>query len=69
MSKKEELLKEQLEKGEISQAEYNTLSPSTATVAKQEFNPDLDSLKPDTSPDDAVLQELTEEDMQYLKLK
>lgn len=69
MSQKEEFLKEQLEKGEISQAEYNTLSSSTAAAAKQEFNPDLDSLKPDTSPDDAVLQELTEEDMQYLKLK
>ena len=69
MSQKEELLKEQLEKGEISQAEYNTLSSSTAAAAKQKFNPDLDSLKPDTSPDDAVLQELTEEDTQYLKLK
>lgn len=66
---KEELLKARLDKGEISQAEYNTLSVSTVAEAKQAFNPGLDSLKSDASIEDSLLQELTDEDIQYLKLK
>ena len=64
----EEVLRERLEKGEISQAEYNTLSPTTTDAAKAAYNPGfaVGIAPPDNS---ALLDQLTDEDYQYLNLK
>ena len=66
--KTEENLRARLERGEISQAEYNTLSVTTANAAQQAYNPGfvVGIAPPDNS---ALLEQLTEEDYQYLNLK
>ena len=66
---REKVLRERLEKGEISQAEYKTLSPTTEEDAKAKFNPGLDSLKAEAQVEDELIQELTDEDQRYLSLK
>lgn len=65
----EQLLKERLEKGEISQAEYDTLSPTTDAAAQAAFNPGLESLRAPVEEEDDLIQELTDEDQKYLRLK
>lgn len=64
----EDSLRERLEKGEISQAEYNTLSATTVSAAKNAYNPgfSVGITAPDNS---SLLEQLTEEDYQYLNLK
>ena len=64
----EENLRERLEKGEISQAEYDTLSHTTVDAAKNAYNPGfaIGIIPPDNS---ALLEQLTDEDYQYLNLK
>ncbi len=64
----EEILKAKLEAGEISQAEYKTMSPTTTKDAIMAFNnPTIGELP---HPDgEAILAQLTEEDLQYLNLK
>ena len=65
----EEELKEKLEKGEITQAEYNTLSTTTTQQAKDAFNTSTINLQSPYLNDSALLEQLTEEDLQYLNLK
>lgn len=61
-------LLERLEKGEISQAEYSTLSATTTEAAIAAVNPGF--MVGVTPPDNtALLEQLSEEDYQYLNLK
>lgn len=66
--KDEETLRERFEKGEITQAEYNTLSMTTAEAAKAAYNP---GFLPGAAPPDnsALLDQLSDEEYQYLNLK
>lgn len=64
----EDALKAKLDAGEITQAEYNTMSATTTQLAIDSFNtqeiagvPHIDNT--------ALLKQLTEEDLQYLNLK
>lgn len=66
----EEELKQKLENGEISEAEYNTLS----LAAQPEEDSDIDEYKPQFIADvqvneDDIKNQLTDEDIQYLALK
>ena len=57
----EQLLKERLE--------YDTLSPTTDAAARAAFNPGLESLRAPVEEEDALIQDLTDEDQKYLRLK
>ena len=64
----EEELKTKLENGEITQAEYNTLSVTTTQQAKDAFN--ASAIESITTVDNtALLEQLTDEDLQYLNIK
>lgn len=65
--KQEEELLQRLEEGEISQAEYNTLTSTNAnqTPAEQAFQ----FIMPRTIDDSYWTDQLTDEDIQYLMLK
>lgn len=63
----EENLRQRLENGEITQAEYNTLSATTAPQAMAAQNPGF--IVPNTPDNSALLEQLTDEDYQYLNLK
>lgn len=64
---KEEELKRRLENGEITQAEYDTMSPTTIEAAKAAANPGF--VMPPPPDNSALLEQLTDEDYQYLNLK
>ena len=64
----EKELLEKLENGEITQAEYDTLSSTTVDAAVAAHNPGfMAGVAP--SDNSALLEQLTEEDYQYLNLK
>ena len=67
LEKNESTLRERLEKGEITQAEYDTLSPTTVEAAKAAVNPGF--IIPPPPDNSALLEQLTDEDYQYLNLK
>ena len=56
-------LREKFEKGQISPAEYATLSSASAPISSTEFQ------VPATIDNSALMQQLTDEDYQYLNLK
>ena len=61
-------LKTKLENGEITQAEYNTLSVTTTQQAKDAFNAStIESIA--TVDNTALFEQLTDEDLQYLNIK
>lgn len=60
----EESLRQRLESGEISQAEYDTLSSTTASATY-----DLGFIVPPAPDNTALLEQLSDEDYQYLNLK
>lgn len=64
---KEEELSRKLAAGEITQQEYNTLSLTTQDAAVKAFNGGF--IIPQVEDDSALLEDLTEEDIAYLKLK
>jgi hypothetical protein len=63
----EETLRQRLESGEITQAEYDTLSVTTVPAAMAAQNHDF--LVPKAPDNTALLEQLTDEDYQYLNLK
>lgn len=63
----EEVLRQRLESGEITQAEYDTLSVTTVPAAMAAQNHDF--LVPKAPDNTALLEQLTDEDYQYLNLK
>ena len=63
----EETLRQRLENGEITQAEYDTLSVTTVPAAVAAQNPGF--LIPAAPDNTALLEQLTDEDYQYLNLK
>ena len=66
---REEELRQQLEAGEITEAEYNTLSTSTSSGATAPAL-EIPNLAPTYHIDEsAITDSLTEEDIQYLMLK
>lgn len=65
-AQEQELLKK-LEDGQISQAEYDTLSVTTVPQAVAAQNPGF--IMPPPPDNTALLDQLTDEDYQYLNLK
>lgn len=63
----EETLRQRLESGEITQAEYDTLSVTTVPAAMAAQNHDF--LVPKAPDNTALLEQLTDDDYQYLNLK
>ena len=63
----EENLRQRLENGEITEAEYATLSSTTVEAAKAAANPGF--IMPPPPDNSALLEQLSEEDYQYLNLK
>ena len=63
----EEVLRQRLESGEITQAEYDTLSVTTVPAAMAAQNHDF--LVPKAPDNTALLEQLTDDDYQYLNLK
>ena len=66
--KSEEELKAKLEAGEISQAEYNTMSATTTQLAIDAFNSPVIAGIPQVDNTE-LLKQLSDEDYQYLNLK
>ena len=65
MQKQENELQEKLEKGEITQAEYETLTIKSEPAEV----PPTGFIVPQPPDNSALLEQLTEEDYQYLNLK
>ena len=66
-TEKEIQLRQRLENGEITQAEYATLSMTTAAEAYAATAPGF--IIPEEPAESTIAQDLTDEDYQYLNLK